>query len=389
MISEFSFPTRIVYGAGARTQLPELVKQWDAQRIFVVTDPGIVRVGLHERIAEVFAAAGVAESIKCEVFSDIQPNPVEENVRRGTARFREMNADLVIGFGGGSALDVAKAIRLHATHDLPLDDYDEYKEGWKKTHPNVPPMIGIPTTAGTGSEVGRSAVITLDVSKRKTVLFSPYLMPNIALLDPELTVGLPPHLTAATGMDALTHSIESYLSINFHPYCDAVALHGIRLCATWLPRSVEHGGDLDARGNMLLASAMGATAFQKGLGAIHSLAHPLSTQRGIHHGLANAILLPYVLQWNLEAASQKMAEIASALGCRVDGASPLEAGQRAVDAVVALCERVGIPKRLSEIGIEAGHLDSLTEEAFADGCRLTNPRPTTTDDLRHLYQTAL
>jgi len=385
MSSTFSFPTRVVYGPGCRQELPELLAEWNPRRVLIVTDAGITKVGLHMPITTLLDRAGIAW-----VLTDaVEPNPVERNVNEATAFYRQHGCDLIIGLGGGSALDVAKAVRLRATHPLPLVEYDELAEGWKKTHPNVPPMVGIPTTAGTGSEVGRSAVITLDANRRKTVLFSPYLMPNIALLDPELTVGLPPHLTAATGMDALTHSIEAYLSKNFHPFCDAVALGGIRLCASYLPRAVADGRDLEARGMMLLASAMGATAFQKGLGVAHSLAHPLSSLHGLHHGLANAIVLPATLRWNRDVAAGKLAEVAHALGCPVDGLSPTDAADRAIEAVERLARAIGIPPRLRDVGIREEHIPKLSAKAIEDGCHLTNPRPVSVEDCRFLYQQAL
>jgi alcohol dehydrogenase class IV len=385
MSSTFSFPTRVVYGAGCRSELPELLAQWNPRRVLIVTDPGITRIGLQANITASLDRAGIAWALT----DAVEPNPVERNVIEATAFFQQSSCDVIIGLGGGSALDVAKAVRLRATHELPLVEYDDLVDGWKKTHPNVPPMVGIPTTAGTGSEVGRSAVITLDANRRKTVLFSPYLMPNIALLDPELTVGLPRHLTAATGMDALTHSLESYLSKNFHPFCDAVALHGIRLCATYLPRAVADGRDIEARGMMLLASAMGATAFQKGLGVAHSLAHPLSSLHGVHHGLANAIVLSTTMRWNRDAAAEKLADVARAFGCSVDGLSATNAADRAVEAVERLARTVGIPERLSNVGIRDEHIPELAAKAMEDGCHLTNPRPVSLEDCRFLYRQAL
>lgn len=385
MTSTFSFPTRIVYGAGCRRELPELLSEWNPRRVLIVTDPGITKIGLHVAVTATLDDAGIPWALT----DAVEPNPVERNVHEVTAFYQENECDVLIGLGGGSALDVAKAVRLRATHPLPLAEYDELAEGWKKTHPHVPPMIGIPTTAGTGSEVGRSAVITLETNRRKTVLFSPYLMPNVALLDPELTVGLPPHLTAATGMDALTHSVEAYLSKTFHPFCDGVALHGIRLCATYLPRAVANGRDLEARGMMLLASAMGATAFQKGLGVAHALAHPLSSLHGIHHGLANAIVLPTVLRFNRDAAAERLADVAHALGCPVEGLSALQAADKAVEAVERLVRRLNLPTRLAEVGIREEHIPPLAAKALEDGCHLTNPRPVSQENLQFLYRQAL
>jgi alcohol dehydrogenase class IV len=379
MWHEFSFPTRIVYGPGCRERLSALLAEWQPTRVLVVTDAGVVRAGLDTQITNTLRDAGLAWAL----FERVEPNPTEENVLEATDAYRDAGCDCLIGLGGGSVLDVAKAVRLRATHDLPLEEYDELAEGWRKTHPAVPPMVGIPTTAGTGSEVGRSAVITLRSTQRKTVLFSPYLMPNIALLDPDLTVGLPPDLTAWTGMDALTHCIESYLSTNFHPLCDAVALHGVRISAEHLPRAVEDGTDVASRGMMLLAAAMGATAFQKGLGVAHSLAHPLSTVLGIHHGLANAVVLPTVMRWNNDAARERLADVAGAMG------RPGRGAWDAVEAVEELSRRVAIPRRLRDCGVRPEHVESLVEKAWEDGCHRTNPRPVTREDLRFLYREAL
>ncbi|MAF12022.1 alcohol dehydrogenase [Candidatus Poribacteria bacterium] len=372
---EFSFPTRVVFGPGSVGALGDLCADLGITRPLVITDPGLVAVGLPGRIVAPLVSAGLPHRI----FHDIQGNPVERNVLDATQAFVEHGADGVIGLGGGSALDVAKAVRLRATHDLALEEYDEYVEGWKKTHADMPPMIAIATTAGTGSEVGRAAVITLESTGRKTVLFSPHLMPSVAVLDAELTVGLPPTLTAWTGMDALTHSLEAYLSPNFHPFCDAVALHGLRLCFEYLPRAYADGSDLEARGMMLLASSMGATAFQKGLGATHSLAHPLSTLHGIHHGLANAVMLPAVLEYNREAASPRLGDVAHA--ARADGP--------AAQAIAALATRLNIPARLGDLGIAESDLPALAAAAIQDGCHLTNPRTVTVDDMLAMYRATL
>ncbi|MBM3214825.1 iron-containing alcohol dehydrogenase [Candidatus Poribacteria bacterium] len=381
----FSFPTRVVFGAGALSGLPSIVAEWSPCRVLVVTDPGITAISLHTPVCDLLTAGGIC----WDLFDSVDTNPIEKNVDEGTAAFRDAACDFIIGLGGGSALDVAKAIRLRATHDLPLHEYDELVEGWKKTHGGVPPMLAIPTTAGTGSEVGRSAVITLVATGRKTVLFSPHLMPNVALLDPEMTVGLPPRLTAATGMDALTHSLESYLSINFHPFCDAVALHGLRLCGEYLPRAVENGADIEARGMMLLASSMGATAFQKGLGVAHSMAHPLSTLHGLHHGLANAIVLPTALRWNAGHASRKLSDVGKALSLELDRVPDRDAADVTIDWIENLSRRVGIPRSLSEAGVKDPDVETLARAAHADGCHWTNPRPVTADDLQFLYRQVL
>ena len=282
-ISRFSFPTRIVFGSGAVRELGNEAKQLGITRPLLVTDRGVSACGLAEQILAESRRAGLAPSL----FEDVNPNPVEKNVQDGVEAYRRGNCDGVIGLGGGSPIDVAKAIRLAVTHPLPLEQYDDQLDGAARIRADVPPMIAIATTAGTGSEVGRSTVIILKSTDRKTVIFSPHLMPNVALADPELTLGMPPKITAGTGLDALTHNVEAYLALGYHPLCDAIALQGARLAIQNLPRAVHNGKDLEARSNMMMAAMMGAVAFQKGLGAVHSLAHPLSSIANLHHGTTN------------------------------------------------------------------------------------------------------
>jgi alcohol dehydrogenase class IV len=302
-------------------------------------------------------------------------------VNAGVTCFQNENCDCLIALGGGSPLDVGKAIALMATHQPPMEQYDDKIDGWQRIRPEVPPVIAIPTTAGTGSEVGRSTVITLKSTGRKTVIFSPHLMPRVAICDPELTLKLPPKLTAATGMDALTHCAEAYLAQGFHPMCDAIALHGLKLVGRSLVRAVEHGEDLEARTDMLMAAAMGAVAFQKGLGVCHSLAHPLSTIAGLHHGLANAIMLPYVLAFNQPAAAERMADITLALhGDKVPNAA---------ETIARLNQKIGIPGRLAEVGVKPEQIPAMVEQAFEDACHLLNPRAVGKEELKALYETAL
>ncbi|HSN97501.1 MAG TPA: iron-containing alcohol dehydrogenase, partial [Candidatus Nanopelagicales bacterium] len=292
--------------------------------------------------------------------------------------FRDAAADLVVALGGGSPLDIGKLVRLGINHPRPLVDYDDATGGDRFISPDVPPMIAIPTTAGTGSEVGRSGVVTLDVNHRKTVIFSPYLLANVALLDPELTRSMPRFLTAATGFDALTHCLEAYVAKGDHPMADGIALEGIRLVAAHLERATSEGDDLDARGAMMKAAMMGAVAFQKGLGACHSLAHPLSSEHDLHHGLANALCLPAVIDFNVEAAAERLARVAALLGAAPDAAA-------CADAVRALRKRVGLPSGLAEAGVPRENTDRLADLAAQDACHTLNPRPCTRDDLRALY----
>jgi alcohol dehydrogenase class IV len=304
-------------------------------------------------------------------------------------RLRSGACDFVVGLGGGSVMDTAKAACLRLNHSLPLTEYEIQIDGHKKITGDVPPLIAIPTTAGTGSEVGRSTVITLESENRKAVLYSPKLLPAVALCDPELTLDLPPHLTAATGMDALTHNIEAYLSTSFHPLCDAIALGGIRLVARSLERAIKTGHDLDARSDMMIAASMGAVAFQKDLGVAHSLAHPLSSLGGLPHGLANAIVLPHVMSFNKAAAAPRFKEIAVALGCNTAGLADGEIAGLAVNAVKDLLARTDLPTRLSTAGIAESLIPALAAQAIADPNHRTNPRPCTEADMADLYRAAL
>ncbi|HYM11780.1 MAG TPA: iron-containing alcohol dehydrogenase, partial [Bryobacterales bacterium] len=275
-------------------------------------------------------------------------------------------------------LDAAKAIRLKVTHDLPLADYDDLIDGGSKISPSLPPYIAIATTAGTGSEVSRSTVITIAETNRKTVIFSPHLIPTLALADPELTIDMPPRITAGTGMDAFTHNVEAYISKGYHPICDAIAIAGAKLVWENLPLVMREPRNLEARANMMMAAMMGAIAFQKGLGATHSLAHPLSSDAGMHHGTANAVLLPFVLEFNRAAVPGRLTELAAQFG-----------GSDIVERVRELNQRAGIPPRLRDYGITEAALPALAGKAIQDGCHQLNPRPCTRDDLLALYRQAL
>ena len=366
MISNFSFPTAIAFGPGVIERLPEECAKRSMNKPLLVTDAGFAKTAAFARVAALVPNA--------PIFTGIEPNPTEQNIIDGVAFYKAQGCDSVIGIGGGSPLDGAKAIRLKATHDLDLAEYDDNIDGWKKIGPNVPPFIAIATTAGTGSEVGRSTVITIKATNRKTVIFSPYLIPSIAINDPELTFDLPPHITAGTGMDALTHNLEAYIAKGFHPICDAIALGGVKLANEHLPRVMANPKDVDSRGYMLLSSMMGAIAFQKGLGATHSLAHPLSSEFGMHHGTANAVLLPVVLEWNRASVPERYNDLAHAMG-----GDPVER----VKELNTIC---GIHPRLRDYGIPEDALEMLAGKAIEDGCHLSNPRPCTKQDLLDLYK---
>ncbi|MFW2389812.1 MAG: iron-containing alcohol dehydrogenase [Polyangiales bacterium] len=379
----WSFPTRVVLGEGAVAQCGNEAHLLGAERVLLVSDRGVEQAGLLEPVRVALDAAGLPH----ETAVDISSNPLEAEVL-GVARvFTDFKADLILGVGGGSVIDVAKLVRLAATHSGPLADYDDAIGGSKKIKGPLPPMIAIPTTAGTGSEVGRSGVVTIQATNRKTVIFSPLLLPEVAILDPAMTATMPAGMTAATGMDALTHCIEAYSAIGDHPMADAIALGGVRLCHRSLRTATEDGNDLQARGDMLKAAMMGAVAFQKGLGACHSLAHPLSTELGMHHGLANAICLPAVLDFNRAAIPERIAEIARQLGVRGGDESTL--AFECAGAVRALRKSIGLPSDLRSQGIDETQLPKLAALAFADACHELNPRRCTEDDLLALYKASL
>ncbi len=384
-ISVFSFPTRIVFGPGALRELGAEAERLGIERPLLVTDAGVVACGIAERVDSQARAAGLRPAL----FSDVNPNPVENNVHDGLEAYRRENCDGVIGLGGGSPLDTAKAIRLVATHPFPLEQYDDQLDGGAKIRAGLPPMIAIATTAGTGSEVGRSTVIILKSNDRKTVIFSPHLMPDVAIADPELTLGMPPKITAGTGLDALTHNVEAYLARGFHPLCDAIALQGARLAFQNLPRAVRNGRDLEARSNMLMAAMMGAVAFQKGLGAVHSLAHPLSSIANLHHGTVNGILLPHVLEFNREVSEERLRDLAVAMEIQTSGRSTAESAAALIARLRKFLEEVDIPPTLGALGIRVEMIPLLAKKAMEDACHQSNPRACSESDMVALYQRAL
>ena len=372
----WAFPTTIVFGNGAVRTVAEHVKRIGAKRALVVCDAGVVKVGIAERVRKLLEDGGVAAA----VFDRVDPNPVEKNVLDGVAAYKAHDAGAIVSLGGGSPLDAGKLIALKVTHDRPLVDYDDATGGDRFIGPNVPPIVTIPTTAGTGSEVGRSGVVTLPATARKTVIFSPHLLAKVAILDPELTKSMPARVTAATGFDALTHCLEAFCSLGDHPMADAIAIGGLELCAAHLARAVAHGDDLEARGAMMKAAMMGAVAFQKGLGACHSLAHPLSSEKNLHHGLANALCLPAVVDFNESTIHDKLDRIRAILDRSAKSCS---------EALRALRKRVGLPEGLRAEGVSEGDVPKLADKAIEDACHRCNPRPVTRDDLAALYRASL
>ena len=374
-VHTFSFPTRIHFGPGARLRIAEDLRAQGRKRPLVVTDRGLAALPV---FAEVLTSLSSLEAMP---FSGVGGNPVASQVSAGVQAFRAHDADSIVGIGGGAALDVAKAVALMARHPGELFEYEDGLADARPVDRPVPYWVAVPTTAGTGSEVGRSAVISDDRTKVKKVIFAPQLLARAVFADPEVTLGLPKPVTAATGMDALTHCIEAYLAKAYHPICDGIALEGLRLGARALPRCVETPGDVEARGSMMMSSMMGAIAFQKGLGVVHSCAHALSAVADLHHGLANGLMIEPALRFNLQAVPDRFRILAQTVGVDGDGEAFLR-------WLAELKQRVGIPRGPAEAGVRPADVGRLTELAFADTCHLNNPRPCTPEDFRRLWDEA-
>lgn len=380
MQGDFDFPTRVVFGPGRLGELSSLVRGW-GQRALIVTDRGVLRNGVAQPVLDALAGG----DLDYHIYGEVDPNPTEANIDDGVRHYRE-GCEFIVAVGGGSALDAAKAIRLLATHEGPLAQYAVQQGGDALIRADLPPMLAIPTTAGTGSEVGRSTVITM--AGRKTVIFSPHLMPTIALCDPLLTLDLPVAVTAGTGADALTHNVEAYFALGFQPLCDAIALDGMARAMRALPTAVHDGQNVEARSEMMLAALMGAVAFQKGLGVVHSLSHPLTTVGGVHHGTANAIMLPHALRFNSPAITARAGAVAAALGVPA-AAVPAETVERIASALDRLFQTIGLPTHLHQVNISSSLVGPMSELAIQDACHLCNPRPVTREDMAAMYTAAL
>jgi len=375
-IATLAWPTRIVLGPGALARLPAEVERLGMRRPLVVTDAGVAKAGLAARVYALLEGAG----LRVARFEGVTPNPTDRDADAGLAAYRAGGCDGLVAIGGGSSLDAAKLVQLLTTHPPPLSRYDDAAGGDRFVTGDLPPLVAIPTTAGTGSEVGRSGVATLPDTGRKTVIFSPHLLPRAAICDPELTVALPPHLTAATGIDAFTHGLEAWVATGFHPLADAVAIDAVRRVTRALPVAYREPGNLVARTDMMIAAMEGAMAFQKGLGACHALAHALTPVAGLHHGLANAIVLPSVMEFNRDAARARLARVAVAMGEDPRGDEAALAGA-AVGRVRELTASVGIPARLRDAGVREADLPLVARKALEDASHQTNPRPCTEADL--------
>lgn len=376
----WSYPTAIRFGAGRIRELADACSALGIRRPLLVTDPGLAALPMVREALAANEEAGVPTAL----FSDVRANPVLANVEAGVAVFRSGRHDGVIAFGGGSALDCAKAIAFMIPQTRPIWDFEDIGDWWTRaTALGIAPIVAVPTTAGTGSEVGRAAVITDERTHVKKIIFHPKMLPGIVLADPELLVGLPPHVTAATGMDALAHNLEAYCAPGHHPIADGIAVEGLRLGKEWLPAAVADGRNLEARAYTLCAAHMGAAAFQKGLGAIHALSHPLGAVLGTHHGLANGVFMPYVLAYNRAAIEDEMARVARYLGLEKPGFEGV------LDWVLTLRREIGIPHTARELGLREEQLDRFAELAAADPTAAGNPVPVGVSELRQLYAAAL
>ncbi len=377
-IYQFNFPTTIRFGAGSSKELGDYLIKNNLARPLVVTDPTVAQLGFFKTII----AELKQKNLSVEVFHDIHKNPVKSDVYKGTDAYDATKRDSIIGIGGGAALDVARAIVLRVNHRENLFKYDDLIGGDVYVTNEVPHFITIPTTAGTGSEVGRSAIIADDETHQKKILFAPKLLAKIIFADPELTMDLPSFITAATGMDALTHNMEAFMAKMPHPMCEGIALEGISLISRSLEQAVNNP-DMESRSNMLIASLMGAVAFQKGLGVVHSLAHPLSSLLDTHHGLANAVNIPYGMEFNIRGLENKFKRIARALELKE------ETGEAVVKYLFDLNSQINIPHKLSTIGVKGEHIETLADLAIADFAHPNNPKPVSREDFKQLYLRAL
>lgn len=379
LIANWSYPTTVRFGPGRIAELANACRGAGIRAPLFVTDPGLAALPI---VAS--ALSGLEEAgLSTVLFSDIQANPVAANVDAGVKLYREGHHDGVVAFGGGSALDTAKAIAFMSGQSRPIWDFEDRDDWWTRADPaGIAPVIAVPTTAGTGSEMGRASVITNEETHTKKVIFHPKMLPVEVISDPELTIGLPAAITAATGMDALSHSLEAYSSSFWHPMSQGIALEGMRLVKDWLPEAVNNGSNVEARAYMLAASSMGAVAFQKGLGAMHAMSHPCSSIKGTHHGLTNAVVMPYVLIHNLNEIDEKLAALARYLDIGTTATS-------FIDWVLALREQLQIPNTLQGLGVTADLIDEMAPIALEDPCTGGNPVSMTRGAYVSLYEKAI
>jgi alcohol dehydrogenase class IV len=374
--ANWNYPTTVWAGPGRIAELGAACARLQVQRPLLVTDEGLRDAAIVRRARALVPAAGL--------FAGVRGNPVAANIEAGLAAYRAGDHDGVIAFGGGSALDGGKVIAFMSGQTRPLWDFEDVGDWWTRADPRgIAPVVAVPTTAGTGSEVGRAGVVVNEATQQKKIIFHPLMMPGVVISDPELTVGLPPAITAATGMDAFVHCFEAYCAPGFHPLADGIALEGMRLIQTYLPRACENGADIEARSRMLAAASMGATAFQKGLGGVHAIAHPVGAHYNTHHGLTNAVLLPYVMVHNRAAIEAHLAVIARVLNL------PGEPYAALFEWVLGFRERLRIPHSLAEIGVPSRDAALIGREAELDPSAAGNPLPTKAAAYARIFRAAV
>ena len=377
--ANWSYPTAVRFGAGRIKELADACRAAGIQRPLLVTDAGLAKLAITARAIGLVKEAGLPVAL----FSAVQPNPVDANVEAGIAAYRAGGHDGIVAFGGGSGLDTGKVIAFMAGQSRPLWDFEDIGDWWTRADPDrIAPVVAVPTTAGTGSEVGRAGVITQEATRTKKVIFHPKMMPRVVICDPELIVGMPPFITAGTGMDALAHCLEAYCSPSYHPMAEGIAVEGMRLVFENLPKAVANGNDLGARAHMMSAAAMGAASFQKGLGAIHALSHPVGALFNTHHGTTNGVFMPYVLVFNRPAIEAKIVRLAGFLGLAggFDGF---------LKAVLDLRKRTGVPHDLGGLGVDDSRAETIVEMSLVDPTAGGNPVPLTAEASRKLFAAAL
>lgn len=378
--ANWNYPTSVRFGAGRIKELPALCQSLGMQRPLLVTDRGLGAAPITTATLALLQDAGLGAAI----FSDLKPNPVGANLDAGLTAYHAGKHDGVVAFGGGSGLDMGKLIAFMSGQARPVWDYEDVGDWWTRADPRgIAPIIAVPTTAGTGSEVGRAGILTDERTHTKRIIFHPQMMPKIVISDPELTVGMPAWVTAGTGMDAFSHCLEAYCAPGFHPLADGIAVEGMRLVQQSLVRAVRQPDDLDARADMLAAAAMGATAFQKGLGGMHALAHPIGALYDTHHGMTNATLMPYVLKFNRSAIEERITRLAAYLGLANPGFDSF------LDLVMRLRSDTGVPHSLAELGVDDGKTALIAQMAVVDPSAGGNPLPLSETNVSQLFSDAL
>ncbi|MEM9221562.1 MAG: iron-containing alcohol dehydrogenase [Pseudomonadota bacterium] len=375
----WSYPTSIRLGAGRICEIADACAAAGIKKPLLVTDRGLATMEITTRTLDLMEQAGLGRGL----YSDVDPNPTDKNCEEGVRCFKDGGYDGVIGFGGGSGLDLAKVVAFMAGQSRPIWDFEDIGDWWTRANADaIAPIVAVPTTAGTGSEVGRAGVIIKSDSQDKKIVFHPKMLPSVVICDPELTVGMPKSITAGTGLDAFAHCVEAFSSPHYHPMSQGIALEGMRLVKQFLPRAYEDGTDLEARANMMTAASMGATAFQKGLGAIHALSHPIGAVHHTHHGTTNAVCMPAVLRFNADAIRERFDVAANYLGIE-DGFDGF------CSYVDALNNSMNIPKTLTELGVTDPNLDALTDAALRDPSTGGNPVKMTRENTRALFEQCL